>query len=159
MPEMPAGVQDRAADVWEALLAVADITDGRWPEAARVAAVALVAALRETQAQSLGTRLLADLRTIFEKYDALPTKRVLVKLHKLPESPWAEIRGKPLDDRGLANRLRSYEIGPKNIRVEGKIARGYAKADFHEAWLRYLPPSPPEALHPLHPLQDEACEA
>jgi hypothetical protein len=154
MPEMPAGVQDRAADVWEALLAVADVTGGKWPETARCSAVALVAALRETQAESLGTRLLADLRTIFEKYETLPTKRVLVKLHKLPESPWTDIRGKPLDDRGLANRLRPYGIKSKNLRVEGKIIKGYAKADFYEAWLRYLPPSLPGALQALQTLHE-----
>ena len=74
----------------------------------------------------------------------MPTKRLLVKLHKLPESPWAEIRGKPLDDRGLATRLRPYEIKPKVIRIEGKTHRGYAKEDFYDAWLRYLPSFPVE---------------
>jgi hypothetical protein len=145
VPQMPAGIVDRAADVWEALIAVANLAGGRWPEAARCNAVALVTSLRETQAESMGARLLADLRTIFKEYDALPTKRILIKLHKLPESPWADIRGKPLDDRGLANRLRPYEIKPKLIRIEGKIYRGYTKQDFHDAWLRYLPPSPVEA--------------
>jgi hypothetical protein len=42
-PEMPDGLEDRNADVWEALLAVADLAGGDWPERAREAAVALVA--------------------------------------------------------------------------------------------------------------------
>ena len=42
-PEMPDGVEDRDADVWEALLAVADAAGGYWPARARAAAVALVA--------------------------------------------------------------------------------------------------------------------
>ena len=33
-PQMPAGVEDRDADVWEALLAVADEAGGHWPETA-----------------------------------------------------------------------------------------------------------------------------
>ena len=41
-PEMPAEVKDRDADVWEALLVVADVAGGDWPKRARVAAVALV---------------------------------------------------------------------------------------------------------------------
>ena len=28
---MPAGIEDRNADVWEALLAVADLAGGDWP--------------------------------------------------------------------------------------------------------------------------------
>jgi hypothetical protein len=42
-PEMPAGIADRDADVWECLLTVADKIGGDWPQRARVAAVALVA--------------------------------------------------------------------------------------------------------------------
>ncbi len=40
-PEMPPGIEDRDADVWEALLAVAELAGGHWPERARVAAVTL----------------------------------------------------------------------------------------------------------------------
>src|SRR3954447_14544333 len=34
-PEMPPGIVDRDADVWESLLAVADLAGGEWPELAR----------------------------------------------------------------------------------------------------------------------------
>ena len=61
-PELPLGVEDRDADVWEPLLAVADAAGGDWPERARVAAVTLVTLLREAN-PSLGIRLLGDLRT------------------------------------------------------------------------------------------------
>ena len=63
-PEMPAGVDDRDADIWEPLLAVADIAGGDWPKRAREAAKALVAVAREVE-PSLNIRLLADLRTVF----------------------------------------------------------------------------------------------
>ena len=63
-PEMPAGVDDRDADMWEPLLAVADIAGGDWPNQAREAAKALVAVAREVE-PSLNIRLLADLRTVF----------------------------------------------------------------------------------------------
>ncbi len=45
-PEMPPGVEDRAADGWEPLLAVADLVGNDWPKLARNAAVALIAAGR-----------------------------------------------------------------------------------------------------------------
>lgn len=41
-PEMPNGVEDRAADVWEPLLAVADLAGGHWPTTARATAVTVV---------------------------------------------------------------------------------------------------------------------
>ncbi|MEH2527629.1 MULTISPECIES: DUF3631 domain-containing protein [unclassified Bradyrhizobium] len=45
-PDMPIGVEDRNADMWEPLLAVADLAGGNWPKLAREAAIALIAAAR-----------------------------------------------------------------------------------------------------------------
>ena len=58
---MPAGVEDRDADVWEALLAVGDLAGARWGKMARNAAVAIVAASRR-RAPSVGVLLLRDLQ-------------------------------------------------------------------------------------------------
>ena len=93
-PELPNEIQDRDADVWEPLVAVADAIGGFWPERARVAAVALVADSKEAE-PSLGIRLLTDLRSIFEGEVELPSKTILERLLALPESPWADLRGKP----------------------------------------------------------------
>ena len=41
-PDMSKGIEDRDADVWEPLLAVADAAGGAWSDRARVAAVALL---------------------------------------------------------------------------------------------------------------------
>src|SRR5207344_2945252 len=38
-PVMPEGISDRDADIWEPLLACADLAGGDWPELARVSAV------------------------------------------------------------------------------------------------------------------------
>ncbi|MFD8598380.1 DUF3631 domain-containing protein [Kitasatospora sp. NPDC059646] len=43
-PELPDGINDRPADVWEPLLAVADAAGGHWPERARAACVQLTTA-------------------------------------------------------------------------------------------------------------------
>jgi hypothetical protein len=138
-PEMPAGVEDRDADVWEALLAVADAAGGEWPERARTAAVVLVAESKEST-PSLGIRLLADLRTVFRDRDTMTTDAVLMALHELPEAPWAEIvAGKPLNARGLSKRLSGYGIKPRTIRIGDKTPRGYAREDLADTWSRYLP--------------------
>jgi hypothetical protein len=136
---MPDGIQDRAADVWESLIAVADAAGGDWPARARVAAVTLVTLLRETP-PTLGVRLLADLRQVFGDAEVRSTKYLLKALHELPESPWADIRGKPLNDRMLSKWLYPYEVKPKTVRIGDTTARGYVRADLLEPWRRYLPP-------------------
>jgi hypothetical protein len=154
-PEMPAGIEDRDADVWEPLLAIADAAGGEWSKRAREAAKILVRAAKEAE-PSLGIRLLADLKTVFdaEASPALPTETILKALIALPESPWGDLKGKPLSDRGLALRLRQYGVKSKVIRVGEQTPRGYTRDDLHDAWVRYLPPQyPTEAQHAQHAQQ------
>ena len=145
-PEMPPGVEDRAADVWEALLAVADLAGGEWPERARVAAVADVAGSRQG-GETLGIRLLADVRRAFagHQVDKLTTNDLLLYLNALEDAPWGDLRGKPLDPRGLSRRLTKYEITPRNIRIGEQVHKGYVLDDLADAWSRYLSPSPQES--------------
>lgn len=142
-PDMPPGIEDRPADVWEALLAIADAAGGDWPERARMSAVTLVTdAKRSTP--SLGVRLLSDLHTLFRDSDAVSTEEILEGLRRLDEAPWSDMRGKPIDARRLANLLRPYGISSKTVRIGGVTAKGYSREDLHDTWIRYLP-SPPKA--------------
>ena len=129
-PKMPDGIEDRNADVWEALLSVADCCGGDWPSRARVAAVALVALSRD-RPQTLGLQLLDDLRTSFNYVGVhlLSSDALLAQLTSMDESPWADLRGKPLDARGLARMLKKYDVKPKVIRVGDSTPRGYDRAD------------------------------
>ena len=140
-PELPADIQDRDADVWEPLIAVADAVGGDWPKRAREAAVALVADAKEAEL-SLGIRLLADLRTVFGDIDAISSKAILDALHKMEEAPWGDLKGKPLDERSLARRLKQYGVKSTTIRTDHSILKGYRREDLHDAWSRYLPQSP-----------------
>jgi hypothetical protein len=136
---MPPGVEDRDADVWEALIAVANAAGGDWPKRARDAALALIKEAHDVE-PSLGIRLLADLKTAFGDADQMTTDAILHALHAMPEAPWNDLKGRPINDRGLATRLRQYGIKPKVIRVGEATPRGYSRQDFHDAWLAYLPP-------------------
>lgn len=138
-PEMPDGIADRDADVWEALLSIADEAGGAWPDRARVAAVTLVSDSKENT-PSLGVRLLSDLREIFDINDRLVTDEILKRLSANPEAPWADLRGRPLDARGLANLLRDYGIRSETLRISTGTAKGYKRAAFLDAWSRYLSP-------------------
>jgi Protein of unknown function (DUF3631) len=75
-PDMPNGVQDRDADVWEALLTVADLGGREWPGRARAAAVALVTESKETSPS--GVRLLSDMRDLLGNHDTLPLTMPLI---------------------------------------------------------------------------------
>jgi hypothetical protein len=141
-PEMPPGITDRPADVWEPLIAVADAAGGDWPKRARAACTELAAAA-ETGEASLGVRLLTDLAEVFGADPELPTTVILDRLHALEEAPWAALgrHAKPLDARGLATRLRAYGVKSDNLPRDGGGARlkGYSAASLADAWTRYVP--------------------
>lgn len=137
-PNLPDEIIDRDADVWEPLISVADAAGGGWPRRAREAGVSLVADGKEAE-PSLGIRLLNDLRTVFGATSDMSTKAILQALHSMDEAPWSDIKGKPLDERGLSHRLRQYGVRPKTLRVGASTCRGYARADLDDVWTRYLP--------------------
>src|SRR5262249_24668816 len=67
--------------------------------------------------KSLGVRLLADLRTVFGNKSSMSTVAILKALHALEESPWNDLKGKPLNDRGLARHLKQYGVRSRGVRV------------------------------------------
>ena len=138
-PIMPDGITDRNADIWESLLSIADAAGGSWPERARVSAVTLVT-LTTSATPSLGVRLLADLKIVFGETDAISTLELLNSLTSLEETPWGDLKGKPLDARKLARLLHPYGITSKPIRLSTGVVKGYARQDLYDAWSRYLPP-------------------
>jgi hypothetical protein len=147
-PEMPPGVVDRPADVWEPLLAVADAAGGHWLRTARTACTALLK-VSEGREASLGVKLLIDIRQIFNETgsDRMFTDDLLRRLHAVEESPWGGFRGKPLDARQLAHRLAPYDVKPHQLRIGDKKARGYSVpgsdsdgGGLHDAFNRYLSP-------------------
>ncbi|MGZ3116054.1 DUF3631 domain-containing protein [Streptomyces sp. H62] len=155
-PEMPDGVTDRPADVWEPLLAIADAAGGDWPDRAREACVTLVTASKANDKGSLGVRLLTDLRDhIMAGVDRLPTVAILDRLNALDDAPWADLHGKPLDNRRLSKMLAEYmtadnePIASRNIKAAGSVLKGYYSADLWDAWARYCPPPPESPLPPL----------
>jgi Protein of unknown function (DUF3631) len=138
-PKMP--VEDRAADTWAPLVAIADLAGADWPARARRAVVVGVQEAEEGDGEaSLRLQLLADLKAIFKDAQALHTRTILDKLHELEESPWNDLFGKPLDPRGLSRRLHPYGIKPTDVREtgDGPNLKGYKREDLLDAWTRYL---------------------
>jgi hypothetical protein len=142
--ELPAELPDRAADAWEPLLAIADAAGGGWPARARRAAVILHAS-RE-QDDSLGLRLLSDVRLVFDARGAerISTADLIGALQADEESPWTSERS-PLTPRRLARLLHPFEIGSKQVRIGASGQKGYLREAFVDSWERYLPAPPPPA--------------
>lgn len=134
---VPQALNDRAADSWEPLLAIADAAGGSWPLRARLAAIALSS--EDDDQVSVGIRLLGDIREAFGDDDHLPTAELLRRLHELDEAPWADWYGKPLSARGLARLLEPYRVTPVRKRDGRANLRGYFRVDFEDSFQRYLP--------------------
>jgi hypothetical protein len=146
---VPGELNDRAADNWRPLLAIADQAGGSWPERARRAAQALSGVGSEEDA--VGIMLLADLRDLFAQKatDRLLTESILPALHDMEERPWSEWRrGKPMSARHVAELLRPFDVRPRKIREGDRTLSGYRLSDLSDALGRYLP-----VLDPEHPEQ------
>ena len=109
-PAMP--LEDRAADTWEPLIAIADLAGGPWPAQARDAALVL-AADQDTEARiSDRIRLLADIRAAFAALGNPPGRHYQGPAHHVqrrPRSPVVGHRPERADrqaPRGPAQRLR-----------------------------------------------------
>jgi hypothetical protein len=152
-PDLPDELDDRAQDIIEPLLAIADAVGGEWPEKARRAARTLLTGEEREDSESLGVRLLRDLRDIFdkEKAERLRTSTLLEKLCALDEAPWGSLRGEPLDARGLARLLKPYGAKSAKLREGEGTFQGYRRASLEDAWARYAPEDPEEAEHVEHP--------
>jgi len=140
IPENP--LQDRAADLWEPLLAVADLAGGQWPIKARQAARKLAGdAAEEDQHQSDGVELLADIRQVlaFQRGDHVQSSVLLSALKGIEDSRWME---DGLSGRRLADLLKPYQVVP--VRLSGGKGNGYKVERLQDAFARYLPAETPE---------------
>jgi hypothetical protein len=142
-PEIPESLNDRAADIWEPLFAIADIADGDWPQKARAAAVAVTAAAQESNPAAA---LLFDIGITFilKQTERVFTYELLEYLnsHRFAGRPWAEgLRGKPVTDMWLAEQLRPFGVRPRLLRVQDRVGKGYMFSDMQELFQRYVPAS------------------
>jgi putative DNA primase/helicase len=171
-PKPPlAVVNDRAKDMWDPLLAIADTAGGGWPERARAVGKALVEIGEEQAAgANVDVLLLADIRNIFESCSykdddedtpgdeerrgpRLASRDLLEKLHALEERPWSAWgrARKPMTGKALGDRLRPYGVRSGTIRIEplgvSTTAKGYYLSSFDDAFARYLPHPPASKRH------------
>ena len=146
-PAVPDELNDRQADNWRPLLAIADAAGGAWVDLARATARTLAGAVVEADSAA-PVQLLADLQDLFATAaaDKLATAAIIRHLIKLEARPWAEYAdGRPLGPRHLAQLLEGFRIKAKQIRQGAATRKGYLRSDFTDAFRRYLPPVPSES--------------
>jgi hypothetical protein len=142
--DCPDELDDRAADSWEPLLALADAAGDDWAARARRAALVLSGAA-EADDDTIPVRLLAGIRDAFDVtvVDRLPTSDLLETLRADEEAPWQDWHhGRGLKAEGLSYLLRPYGIRPRQMKVAGMKVRGYDLDQFTDAFSRYLPSAP-----------------
>lgn len=154
-PRVPDALGDRQADICEPLIAIAELAGGDWPDRARTAIV-LLCTDEATQDESLGVKLLSDIRRVFGEEVQLPSYDLLHGLTTLEtDAPWAlwwadALGGNLLSVTGkLARMLTRYGISSQTIRTDPHhTIKGYRRERFEEAWARYCPTVRAEPVTP-----------
>ncbi len=124
----------------EPLLAVADLAGSEWGLSARAALVELFGAAG-AEDDSVGARLLADIRTAFDTAgtDRFSSKDLVAALVANENSPWPEFNsGKEISPTVLARLLKKFSVSPRNVRSNSAPSKGYTRADFEDAFKRYV---------------------
>lgn len=139
LPDLP--VMNRDADVWEPLVAIADLAGEEWAARARRACKALTAQ-REVP---VGVSLLADLRIVFGEDHAVGTDELVRRLRELPDSKWDH---DTFTGRTLAKLLREFDVSSQAVRCDGVVVRGYKRDAVAAAWVEFAPEETPVGLSP-----------
>jgi hypothetical protein len=145
-PAVPEALNDREADNWATLLAIADQAGDAWRQRTEAAITALTGTEEEDD-DDVRILLLADLRRVFTEkaIDKIASESLMEWLKTQEERPWADYgqsRGrepKPITPRQVARLLKPFGIRSKKIRMNAaSTVNGYLYDDCIESFLRYL---------------------
>jgi Protein of unknown function (DUF3631) len=141
-PALPEDFNNRLATNWKILFAIAEQA-GVLKEAHR-AAVQL--SPRTTYKRSEGVRLLEALREVFGTRESMTSTELVRQLIADPDGEWGAFRERgPITQRQVAALLAPYEIRPVVLHPTKRSdlsPRGYRRAQFNDAFARFLPPDP-----------------
>jgi len=149
IPEMPNGLNDRAADAWEFCIAIADLAGGEWPQRARAAALE-VSGDGTAENETTRIKLLSDIRDIFDdmREETLFSWEIVKKLVELNNRPWAEWGKdrKQISATAMSRLLSDLlppGVKPGSVWKAGKSGKGYHRKDLEDSFARYLSPKTP----------------
>jgi putative DNA primase/helicase len=142
-----ASLTNRLADKWRPLFAIAEAT-GLLSEVQYVAdCLTKLDAMREEDASDLrGVLLLADCKRMFEEGnisldDWISPLQISIHLNQLNERPWGSM-GRGITPHKVVTTLAEFDIFTQRPSTREARKRwdhrGYQRAQFEEAWRRYL---------------------
>ncbi len=139
-PQVPHLSNDRAEDNWLALMKVAEVLGGDWPDLAKSAAIALTGS--EDNSDDLSTMLLRDINEILQQrgwVKVIPSTTLCEELNKLSDRPWPSMRNdKGVSGHWLAHHLKPFELTPAKRRDGNSLTRGYSVEKFQGVFSRYV---------------------
>ena len=138
-PDIPSTLNDRAADIWEPLLAIADLAGGEWPQLARAAAQKLSA--HDDELTLMGY-FLKDLRNlmVLANADRMLCRDIVKRLNPIHDRPWEDLRrGREINEWWLGRLLGELGLHSKTMRANDALGKGYMLADIDAAFRRYVP--------------------
>jgi hypothetical protein len=142
-PDLPHQLDDRAAEGWEPLLAIADTASTEMAALARRAAVGLAKDAPDDE-DGQGVLLLHALKALFADREVVWTEHIIEALNEDEELPFGGYRkGAGIDSRSLAKLLKPFDIRPRDVRIGEAKAKGYKHEWFADAWERYCTVNPP----------------
>ena len=156
-PVLPDALSDRDQDNWEPLLAIAQCAGPEWFAKATNAAITL--SNTDDASASAGNELLADIQQVFAdlNVEKVRTVDLIAALISDDEKGWStHNHGKPINPRQLAKLLVAYGIRPKTVRHGTETPKGYERAQFDDAFARYLDPQKlPQQRNAPAPVSDD----
>jgi hypothetical protein len=150
-PMLPEQLNDRAQDICEPLLAIADLAGGRRAEKTRAALIKLYG---QEEDEDKSVKLLVAIKDIFDETgeDKITTRQLLDALVAIEDGSWATmfedlLKHEKYQTAGsrLTKLLKDYRkpdgdrLKPHKIRVGDETLQGFYRTDFERAWGRNLP--------------------
>lgn len=144
-PDLPEGCEDRTADKWWPLFAIAQVAsqdqrvkegEPTWLERIEAAYAEITQGVASDPPVSPLTRLLGDIRTVWTG-ERLSSSVLIERLMALPDAPWG-VRwpsNKVAATKELATMLRGSGIAPRKMRIDGGApVAGYDRSAFEPHW-------------------------
>jgi hypothetical protein len=161
------GVRDRLEEGIRLLLAIAESAGDEWAAKSRRALLE-VAGTSSSNAETTRVQLLRDVQAVFGDRDELKTTGLLTRLFAIEESPWAAwwADGRPDEEpqpsrsaaMKLANMLKPFGVKSRDVGDRDDRRKGYRRADFADAFARYLPPEVAQVSQTAQPSEKSAVE-
>jgi len=127
-PEAPRNLSDRALDIWEPLLVLAEVAGGEWPKRAREAAEKLSGSGERT------SPMVTLLRHIEMLFRTAGNDRVFTRTMAKALNEFDEVRnlreGDAITEVWLSRQLRDYGVLSKTVWIGEESAKGYSREDF-----------------------------